>query len=88
MTATAELRDAVEETAGGLRAAHAFFLAGLAAIVGDMRGLTVGDDEFDYFIRIPSSDLDETGQRISELQFTVRERFGIGVTALPITISR
>jgi hypothetical protein len=88
MTATAEPCDAVEETTGSLRAAHTFFLARLAAIVGDMRGLTVGDDEFDYFIRIPLADLNETGERISELQFMVSERFRIGVTALPITVSR
>jgi hypothetical protein len=88
MTATAEPCDAVEETTGSVRAAHVFFLAGLAAIVGDMRRLTVGDDEFDYFIRIPSADFHETGERISELQFLVSERFGIGVTALPITVSR
>jgi hypothetical protein len=76
--------DTVEDVAKSMRTANAFFLAHLAKIVGDMSGLTDGDDEFDYFIPVPLADLHVVSQRIADLEFTVRERFEVGVSALPI----
>ena len=70
-----------------LRAAHAFFLAHLVNIVRDVNGLTEGADEFDYFIAVPLADFHVLGQRIADLEYTVKERFGIAVTALPIPVS-
>lgn len=67
-----------------IRPAEAFFLARLANIVGDMSGLTPGDEEFDYFIPIPVSRLHELSPRISDLQLEVQERFGIGLSAMPV----
>lgn len=78
---------AAEEVAKNLRTANAFFLAHLASIVGDMSGLTDGDDEFDYFIPVPLTDLHVVSQRIADLEFTVRERFDVGVSALPIPVA-
>ena len=67
-----------------IRPAEAFFLARLGNIVGDMSGLAPGDEEFDYFIPVPVSRLHELGPRISDLQLEVQERFGIGLSAMPI----
>lgn len=84
---SATLREAspeVERARRDVREAEAFFLANLQNIVGDMRGLTPGDEEFDYFIPVPASRLHELSPRISDLQLEVQERFGIGLSAMPI----
>jgi hypothetical protein len=87
MTVRNAPHETVEEVAKCMRTANAFFLAHLASIVGDMSGLTDGDDEFDYFIPVPVADLHLVSQRIVDLEFTVRERFDVGVSALPIPIA-
>lgn len=87
MTARNAPPEADEEVAKSMRTANAFFLAHLANIVGDMSGLTEGDDEFDYFIPVPLSDLHVVSQRIADLEFTVRERFEVEVSALPIPVA-
>jgi hypothetical protein len=66
-----------------VRSAEAFFVAGLAKIVGDVT-ITAGDDEFDYFVSVPVSRLHDVSQQISRLQLEVQERFGIGLSAMPI----
>ena len=87
MTAMSAHYEAVEEAAKSLRPANVFFLTHLANIVGDMSGLTEGDQEYDYFIPVPLANLHALGQQISALQFEVKERFQVGVTALPIPIA-
>lgn len=74
----------VERARQAIRPAEAFFLARLANIVGDLSGLTPGDEDFDYFIPIPVSRLHELSPQISDLQLEVQERFGIGLSAMPI----
>jgi hypothetical protein len=74
----------VEKARQALRPAETFFLAHLATIVGDMTGLTAGDEDFDYFIPVPVSQLHELSPQISDLQLEVQERFGIGLSAMPI----
>jgi hypothetical protein len=74
----------VEKARREVREAEAFFLAGLARIVGDVTGLTAGDAEFDYFVPMPASRLHELSPHISDLQLEVQERFGIPLTAMPI----
>jgi hypothetical protein len=78
----------VEKARQALRPAEAFFLAHLANIVGDMTGLTAGDEEFDYFIPVPVSRLHELSPQISDLQLEVQERFGISLSAMPIPMRR
>jgi hypothetical protein len=46
--------------------------------------LTIGDDEEDFFVPIPSHELHEVSQRVSDLEFEVQERFGVGISVLPI----
>jgi hypothetical protein len=87
MTVRNAPREAVEEVAKSMRIANAFFLAHLANVVGDISGLTEGDDEFDYFIPVRVADLHVVSQRIADLEFTVKERFDVGVSALPIPIA-
>ncbi len=68
-----------------LRKAESFFLSGIARIVGlDVANITPGDDEFDYFVPMPTSRLHELSPQISDLQLEVQEKFGIGLTAMPI----
>jgi hypothetical protein len=68
-----------------LRRANAFFLANLSRIV-DIARLREGDDEEDYFIEVPASQLHEVGQRIADLELSVSERFGVGISAFPIPV--
>lgn len=79
--------EVTEDAAKSVRAANAYFLAHLANIVGDVSGLTEGDDEFDYFIPVPLAALHVVGQHIADLEFTVKQRFDVGVSALPIPIA-
>ena len=79
-----EANPEIERARRDVREAEAFFLAKLQSIVGDMSGLTPGDDEFDYFIPVPASRLHELSPRISDLQLEVQERFGFPLSAMPI----
>jgi hypothetical protein len=74
---------AVEMAAERLRPANAFFLARLARLV-DISTLTVGDDEFDYFIRVPSDRLNAFNEQITDLQLEVLQRYHVGISAFAI----
>jgi hypothetical protein len=58
--------------------ATAFFMKNLARIV-DITQLSEGDDEFDYFVRVPANELHELDQRIVDLKFEVQDRFGVKI---------
>jgi hypothetical protein len=68
------------------RPAHAFFLARLSSLAGDLSGLKVGDDRYDYFINVPASRLHVLSQQIADLEFDVQERYGVAISAMPIPI--
>lgn len=84
MSALPEISEETEKARRAVRPAEAFFLAGLAKIVGDMSGLTEGDEDFDYFIPVPASRLHDVGQQIADLELEVQERYGIALNAMPI----
>ncbi len=84
MSASAEINPEVEKARRAVRTAEAFFLARLAEIVGDVSGLTEGDEDFDYFIPVPASRLHEVGQQIADLELEVQERHNIALSAMPI----
>jgi len=46
--------------------------------------LTVGDDEFDYFIRVPSDRLNAFNEQITDLQLEVLQRYHVGISAFAI----
>ena len=69
-----------------LAPANAFFVANLARIV-DVTKLTEGDEEFDYFVPVPANQLHDVTQRIADLKFAVQERFGVGISVMPITVA-
>ncbi len=85
MTAQPEVAQEVARTGRVLRPATAFFLARLARIV-DVANLSEGDEEFDYFVPAPAAQLHEVGQRIADLELAVQERFGVGISAIPIPV--
>jgi hypothetical protein len=68
-----------------LRRANVFFLVNLARIV-DITGLREGDDEKDYFVDVPASQLHEVDQRIADLEYEVRHRFDAEVSAMAMAI--
>ncbi len=78
-----EVAEEMDKLSEAMRRATVACIAGLREIV-DLATLTVGDDEYDYFVQIPTADLYEIGQRVSNLECDVQERFGIKVTVLPI----
>ncbi|MEA2721642.1 MAG: hypothetical protein QOJ39_3506 [Candidatus Eremiobacteraeota bacterium] len=78
-----------EEVARAVRViapATAFFIKNLARIV-DITELSEGDDEFDYFVRVPVKGLHEIDQRIADLKFAVQDRFGVMITIMPIPVA-
>ena len=66
--------------------ATSFFITNLARIV-DIAQLTEGDDEYDYFVRVPANRLHEIDQRVSDLKFAVQDRFGVMITIMPIPVA-
>lgn len=66
--------------------ATAFFFSSLAHMV-DLTQLSEGDDEYDYFVRVPADRLHELDLRISDLKFDVQKRFGVTITVMPIAVS-
>jgi hypothetical protein len=81
-----EMSKEVARTVRVLAPANAFFIANLARIV-DVSGLAEGDGEFDYFVPVPANELHEVSQRVADLEFAVQERFGVGISALPIPMA-
>jgi hypothetical protein len=86
MTGTRELTPESEKVQRrDMRRAESFFLSGIARIVGiEVANIMPGDDDFDYFVPMPASRLHELSPQISDLELEVQERFGIGLTAMPI----
>jgi hypothetical protein len=57
-----------------------------AHVVMEQAQLSEGDDEYDYFVRVPADRLHELDQRISDLKFAVQDRFGVTITIMPIAV--
>jgi len=65
------------EAAGLLRTdAEAAYIAALSEIV-DIRSLTGGRDGYDFYVRVPSSEMHETTQRIVDLEFAIEDQYGV-----------
>jgi hypothetical protein len=69
-----------------LAPATAYFMRNLAGIA-DVTQLREGDDEYDFFLHVPADQLHEMDQRISDLKFAVRDRFGVMITIMPIPVA-
>ena len=65
--------------------ATAYLVRSPARIV-DLTELSEGDDECDYFVPVPVERLHEMDHRISDLKFDVRERFGVTITIMPMSV--
>jgi hypothetical protein len=81
-----EISDDVGRAVQVLAPATAFFVSNLASIV-DVSQLSQGDDEQDFFVPVPANRLHEVSQRIADLEFEVQERFGVGISVLPIPMA-
>jgi hypothetical protein len=66
--------------------ATAYFFSRLAGMV-DMTQLSEGDDDYDYFVRVPVERLHELDLRISALKFEVQKRFGVTIFIMPIPVA-
>ena len=82
-TEESEMSEEVARAVKKLAPATVFFISNLARIV-DISKLAIGDDEEDFFVPIPSHELHEVSQRVADLEFEVQERFGVGISVLPI----
>lgn len=58
------------------RDAEAAYLAALSKLV-DMGSLTGGRDGYDFYVCVPAGQMHATTQRIVDLEYDIRERFGI-----------
>jgi hypothetical protein len=70
------------DVAAEIEAAHAIqkdaeaaYIAALAAIV-DVRTLTGGRDGYDFYVCVPAAELHETTQRMVDLEYAIREKYG------------
>ena len=55
--------------------AEAAYIAALADIV-DVRTLTGGRDGYDFYVRVPATEMHEKTQRIVDLEYAIREKYG------------
>jgi hypothetical protein len=88
MTIYTEDCEMTKEVARAMRLvvpATAFYMKNLAEIV-DITQLSVGDDEYDYVVRVPAIRCNEVDLRIARLTFDVEERFGVTITVMPIWV--
>lgn len=58
------------------RDAEAAYIAALSDLV-DVRTLTGGRDGYDFYARVPATKLHETTQRIVDLEYDIREKYGV-----------
>lgn len=80
-----DFEDTLDFSSAGrlLRRANAFFLANLCSIV-DVRFLSRGDDEDDYFVKVPANRLYEIEGRLYPLERIACDRFDVMLRILPI----
>lgn len=84
MTSLHVTPEALAQAERVIRPANAFFLRGLVEIVGGVTGLAPGDEDFDYFISVPLDNFHVLSQQISDLEYEVKQRYEVRITALPI----
>ena len=58
------------------RDAEAAYLAALSKLV-DLESLTGGRDGYDFYVRVAAGEMHRTTQRIVDLEYDIRERFGV-----------
>lgn len=85
-TADYQMSDEVARAVRVIAPATAYFVRNLAQIV-DITQLSEGDEEFDYFVRVPVNRLNEIDLRVADLKFDVQERFGVKITIMPIPVA-
>ena len=56
--------------------AEAAYIAALSDLV-DVRTLTGGRDGYDFYVRVPATQMHETTQRMVELEYGIREKYGV-----------
>jgi hypothetical protein len=81
-----EISDDVARAVQVIAPATAYFIANLSRIL-DISQLSKGDDEEDFFVPVPANRLHEVSLRIADLEFDVQERFGVGISVLPIPMA-
>lgn len=81
-----EISDEVARAVQVLAPATAYFIAHLARIL-DISQLSNGDGEEDFFVPVPANRLHEVSLRVADLEFEVQERFGVGISVLPIPMA-
>ena len=71
-----ELADELEAAYEGVKDAEAAYIARLSEIV-DIRTLKGGRQGYDFYADVPGPDMHETTQRIVDLEYAIREEYGI-----------
>jgi len=58
------------------RDGEAAYIAALSELV-DITTLAGGRDGYDFYVRVPARQLHETTQRMGELEYAIREKYGV-----------
>lgn len=69
-----------------LRRAQAYFFSQLCRIVGNIDGLTAGDEFFDYIVQIESSRLHAVSQELSALWLDVYLQFDVEISVMAVSL--
>jgi len=71
-----ELADELEAAYERVKDAEAAYIARLSEIV-DVRTLRGGRQGYDFYVAVPGPDMHATTQRIVDLEFAIREEYGV-----------
>lgn len=71
-----QIADEMEAAAEIRKDAEAAFIAALSSLV-DLSTLTGGRHGYDFRVEAPAARLHELSQRVVDLEYDVRERFGV-----------
>jgi hypothetical protein len=71
-----DVAEEVEAAFALCKDAEAEYIAALSDLV-DVRTLTGGRDGYDFYVRVPATQMHETTQRIVELEYGIREKCGV-----------
>jgi hypothetical protein len=76
MSAPRDIAEEIEAAHAIHKDAEAAYIAALSEIV-DVRTMAGGRDGYDFYVSVPAAELHDATQRIVELEYAIRDHYGV-----------
>jgi hypothetical protein len=76
MSAPRDIAEEIEAAHAIRKDAEAAYIAALSEIV-DVRTMAGGRDGYDFYVSVSAAELHDTTQRIVELEYAIRDQYGV-----------